>query len=218
MRGRFRNRSEAGKLLAVELMRHEDYDDSLVIGLARGGVPVAFEIAARLHLPLDVLIVRKIGVPGHDELALGAVASGDSRVMNEDVISSLRIAGDAVEAAVRRELEELVRIEALYRNEQPMQPVEGRKVILVDDGVATGASMLAAIAALRKQLARRVVLAVPTMPAAAVVRLEAKADELLAIVTPEEFWGVAEWYDDFAQTNDTEVRGLLEKARRARAA
>lgn len=214
----FRDRREAGRALAAELSKYARQENTLVLGLPRGGVPVAFEVATNLQLPLDVFVVRKLGAPGHEELAMGAVATGGVRVMNEEALSLLRISDEEIEAAAERELEEMKRREKVYRNDRPPLLVEGKTILLVDDGIATGSTMLAAIEALRKQQAAKIVVAVPTMAPSSLPAFKKKTDEVVALITPEEFMAVGQWYDDFSQTSDQEVQDLLEKGRHLRAA
>lgn len=209
MQTRFYNRRDAGRRLAVPLAPYAGGDDLTVLALPRGGVPVAAEIARALGHPMDVLLVRKLGVPGHDELAFGAIASGGVEVRNEEIVKMLGLREDEIEAVVRRESEELARREKLYREGRPSPEVAGRSVIVVDDGVATGASMSAAIELLRKQGAGRVVVAVPVAPAETAARLREEADEVIVLETPEPFGSVGQWYVDFSQTTDQEVRNLL---------
>ncbi len=207
----FRDRSEAGGKLAERLANYGP--DTLVLALPRGGVPVAFEVAKALGAPLDVLVVRKLGAPGHEELAMGAIASGGVRVLNHDVVRSLRVSEHEIAAAVEREENELSRRERLYRGERLYPKVEGRSVILIDDGVATGATMRAAILALRQQNPKRIVAAVPVGAPDTCELLRREADEVVCVATPEPFYGVGRWYTMFPQTSDEEVRELLSRAR-----
>ncbi|HEY7358586.1 MAG TPA: phosphoribosyltransferase [Ktedonobacterales bacterium] len=209
---RFHNRTEAGRLLARRLLPYANRPDVLVLGLPRGGVPVAFEVARALRVPLDTLVVRKLGVPGQEELALGAIASGGSRVLNPEVVQGLDIPQWMIEDITAREQQELARRERRYRGNRPGIDVRGRMVILVDDGLATGATMRAAIAALRQQHPARVIMAVPVAPPPVCRELRAVADEAICLLTPEPFLGVGRWYDDFAPTTDEEVRSLLDRA------
>jgi predicted phosphoribosyltransferase len=206
---RFRDRSEAGRLLAEKLAAYAGRPDVVVLGLPRGGVPVAFEVARVLKTPLDVFLVRKLGVPGHKELAMGAVARGGVRVLNDDVVSTLGIPQTEIDAVAARELTELARRERLYRGGRPPPDVRGRTVIVVDDGLATGATMRAAVAALRLLAPAHIVVAVPT--AAPEIRDEFKqeADEVVCTITPAPFVAVGQWYEDFGQTSDDEVKALL---------
>ena len=209
---RFRNRSEAGHLLAGTLDRYKGQNDLLVLALPRGGVPVAYEVAKALNAPLDVFIVRKLGVPGHEELAMGAIASGGVRALNRSVIEQLNISQSAIDAAATREGEELQRRERLYRGGKPSPDIAGRTVILVDDGLATGATTKAAVAALRQQNPAKIVVAVPLAPADTCDELQRLADEVVCAVTPELFWAVGQWYEDFDQTTDAEVTELIRHA------
>jgi predicted phosphoribosyltransferase len=209
---RFRNRSEAGRLLAGALERYKGRPDVLVLALPRGGVPVAYEVATALNAPLDVFIVRKLGVPGHEELAMGAIASGGIRTLNSSVIQQLNIPQQAIDAMAAREAEELRRRERLYRGDKPSPAISGRTVILVDDGLATGSTMKAAIAALRRQNPAKIVVAVPTAPADSCEELQREADEVICAVTPEPFYAVGLWYENFEQTTDAEVTELIRRA------
>ena len=209
MKTRFQDRTEAGKILAGLLQSYAHRADVRVLALPRGGVPVAFEVAQALHAPLDVFVVRKLGVPGHEELAMGAIASGGVQVLNEDVVAQLGLSTAAIEAVAVRERRELQRRERLYRNQRPAPGVRGCTVILVDDGIATGATMRAAIRALRQLQAGRIVVAAPTMAWSTAQEMRAEADDCVAVMTPTEFYGVGQWYEDFSQTTDEEVRDLL---------
>ena len=209
---RFRDRTEAGKLLGAKLGRYANRTDVLVLALPRGGVPVAFEVARALNAPLDLFLVRKLGVPGHEELAMGAIASGGGRVLNEEVVAHLRISDDLINAVVAEEELELERRERVYRGERPMPAVDGRTVILIDDGVATGSTMRAAVAALRQKSPAHLVVAVPTAAASTAAELRAEVDDFVAVMEPEEFFAVGQWYEAFSQTTDAEVRDLLERA------
>jgi predicted phosphoribosyltransferase len=202
-------------MLGARLQSYGGRDDAIVLGLPRGGVPVAFEIAETLGAPLDVFVVRKLGVPGHEELALGAIASGGVRVVNRRVVEQLSIPLDRVEAIAADEGRELARRERGYRGERPPPDLTGRTVILVDDGLATGATMLAAIRAVRQQRPARVVVAVPVAPQEVCEALRREADDLACLLTPAVFRSVGTWYDDFSQTSDDEVRALLRAATRA---
>ena len=208
----FRNRTEAGQLLARKLRRYADRPNIIVLALPRGGVPVAHEVAKALHAPLDVFLVRKLGVPGQEELAMGAIATGDVRVLNEDVVQALKIPQRVIDSVAAQEALELERRERLYRGDRPSRDVNGRTVILVDDGLATGSSMRAAVAALRQKNPRRVVVAVPVAAAATCREFEAEVDEIVCYQTPEPFYSVGLWYEDFSQTTDEEIRQLLERA------
>jgi putative phosphoribosyl transferase len=206
---RFHNRQEAGRALAESLREFEHAPDTLVLALPRGGVPVAFEIARQLSLPLDVFIVRKLGVPGLDELAMGAIASGGVRVLNDEVVRKLGISDEQIERVSEREQQEIDRRELEYRGDLPPVHAEGKRVILVDDGLATGATMHAAVQALREAHAAEIIVAVPVGSIEAVERLTREADRVLCEAQPMNFEAVGVWYDDFSQTTDEEVRELL---------
>jgi len=208
----FANRSEAGRLLAERLGKYAGRDDVLVLGLPRGGVPVAYEIAKRLNAPLDVFIVRKLGVPGFEELAAGAIASGGVRVLNEEVMRAIPHAEEAIEVVSTRETAELKRREQMYRVGRPAPDVRDRTVILVDDGLATGATMRAAVKALRERGAAKIAVAVPVGPPDTCHEVEQLADETLCLSTPPFFQAVGQYYDDFSQTSDEDVRELLTSA------
>jgi putative phosphoribosyl transferase len=205
----FPNRTEAGRLLAEKLVEYAGRDDMIVLGLPRGGVPVAFEVAQRLGAPLDVFIVRKLGVPGFEELAAGAIASGGVRVLNEDVMRAIPYAEEAIEAVTARETAELERREQIYREGRSPPELRGRVVILVDDGLATGATMRAAVKALRQRGAAKIVVAVPVGPPDTCREIEQEADETICLSTPPFFQAVGQYYEDFSQTSDEDVRELL---------
>jgi putative phosphoribosyl transferase len=209
----FRDRTEAGKYLATKLLRYEDQPDVLVLALPRGGVPVAFEVARALRLPLDIFLVRKLGVPGHEELAMGAISTGGVRVLNEDTVEYLRIPEHIIDAITTEELKELKRRELAYRGNRPEPDVKGKTVILIDDGLATGSTIRAAAQALRQQQPARIVVAVPVSAPEICDEYRIGVDEIICAVTPEPFLGVGMWYLDFSQTTDEEVRDLLERAR-----
>jgi len=209
----FQNRAEAGRLLAAKLESYAGRGGVIVLGLPRGGVPVAYEVAASLKAPLDVFLVRKLGVPGHEELALGAVASGGVCFFNDTVLQSCFIRRRVLDEIIERERKELERREQTYRREPPPS-LRGRTIILVDDGLATGASMRAAVAAARQQQPARIVAAVPVAARETLEQLRQEVDEAVCVQAPADFSAVGEWYEDFAQTTDEEVRELLEKARR----
>jgi predicted phosphoribosyltransferase len=208
----FRDRREAGRLLAAELAGYANRQDVLVLALPRGGVPVAYEVARALNAPLDVFLVRKLGVPGHEELAMGAVATGGVRVLNEDVVRSLGIPKYVIEEIAKQEQRELAWRERLYRDDRLPSDIRGRIVILVDDGLATGATMRAAIEALRQQQPARIVVAVPTASPQTCEELKAEVDDVICAITPEPFYAVGLWYQDFSQTTDEEVRDLLARS------
>jgi putative phosphoribosyl transferase len=209
MKTRFRDRSEAGQKLAAQLQAYANCDNVLVLALPRGGVPVAYEVARALNLPLDICLVRKLGVPGHQELAMGAIASGGVRVFNYDVIRWLSISEEAIEGVATRELRELQRRERAYRGDRPLPDIRDRTVILIDDGLATGATIRAAIAALRSQQPKEIIVAVPVAPSSLCQDLEAEVDRVVCLATPEPFYAIGLWYENFAQTSDDRVRELL---------
>jgi predicted phosphoribosyltransferase len=206
---RFRNRTDAGRQLAEKLVAYADRPDVLVLALPRGGVPVGFEVGRGLGVPLDVFLVRKLGVPGYEELAMGAVATGGVRVLNDEIVRGLGISEHEIDAVVARELQELAHRERLYRGDRPPPDVGGRTVILVDDGLATGATMRAAVQALRQQHPARIVIVVPTASPDTCEALKAEADDVICAMTPEPFYAVGHWYEDFTQTSDDEVQELL---------
>jgi predicted phosphoribosyltransferase len=209
---RFRDRRDAGKQLAEKLKAYTNRPEVLVLALPRGGVPVAFEVAQALHAPLDIFLVRKLGVPGHEELAMGAIASGGVRVLNEEVVHTLGIHEQTIERVAAAEQHTLEERERAYRGERPRPVVRGRTVLLVDDGLATGATMRAAVVALRQQEPKRIVVAVPVAAVDTCEEFRAEVDEIVCAVTPEQFVAVGLWYQDFSQTTDEEVRELLECA------
>lgn len=205
----FANRSEGGRSLAWRLEKYADRDDVVVLAIPRGGVPVAFEVAQALHAPLDVFLLRKLGVPGHPEIAFGAIASGGVRVLDRQTLRGLRISQIDVGVVTAREQEELKRREFVYRGDRPPLSVAGKIVILVDDGIATGASMLAGIRAIRELRPARIIIAVPVAPPEACARLAYEVDEIVCVAMPEHFQAVGRFYDDFSQTGDKEVVDLL---------
>src|SRR2546428_9271138 len=209
----YRDRSEAGKQLAARLAKYADRDDVLVLALPRGGVPVGLEVAKQLHVPLDIFLVRKLGLPGHEELAMGAISTGGVRVVNEEVVDYLQIPVSVIDAIAAIELRELERRERAYRGDHPEPDVQGKTIILVDDGLATGSTMRAAAVALRQQDPARIVVAVPVSAPQTCDEYRMGADEIVCAITPEPFYGVGQWYSDFSQTTDAEVSDLLEKAR-----
>jgi putative phosphoribosyl transferase len=208
----FRDRTEAGRLLAEKLREYANRSDVVVLALPRGGVPVAFEVARALNAPLDVFVVRKLGVPGHEELAMGAIASGGVRELNQDVLRALGISRELVGLVAQREQRELQRREREYRDGRAPVDIRDRTVILVDDGLATGSSMRAAALALKSKQAAQIVVAVPVGAPSTCAEFEPEVDEVLCGVTPEPFWSVGRWYGDFSQTSDEEVRNLLRQA------
>jgi putative phosphoribosyl transferase len=208
----FRDRIEAGRLLAEKLRVYASYPNVIVLALPRGGVPVGYEVAHALGAPLDIFLVRKLGVPGYQELAMGAVASGGVRVLNDDVVHGLRIPGYVIDAVAAWEQQELARRERVYRDDRLEPNVKGRTVILVDDGLATGSTMQAAIQALRHHEPARIVMAVPAAPPDTCQEMRAQADDVVCAITPEPFYSVGLWYKDFSQTTDEEVRELLARS------
>jgi predicted phosphoribosyltransferase len=206
----FRDRHDAGTRLAEKLSGFAGRSDVVVLGLPRGGVPVAYEVAQRLRVPLDVFVVRKLGVPGHQELAMGAIATGGVRVVNSDVVRSLGIPAHTLDEVAAKEQVELARRERLYRGARPRIEVRGRTVVLIDDGLATGSTLKAAVKALKQQAPARLVVAVPVAPPASCAELRADADDVVCLETPEDFMAVGSFYDDFSQTSDEEVQELLE--------
>jgi predicted phosphoribosyltransferase len=212
MEGRFLNRAEGGRRLAQRLSGYRDRDDVVILGLPRGGVPVAYEVARQLGLPLDVFVVRKLGVPGYEELAIGAIASGNVTVLNDDVMRALPNSEAILQTVLAQEKIELGRREARYRQDRPVRDLHGRVVILVDDGLATGATMRAASAALREKGVARIVVAVPVGAPETCRAIEAEVDEVICVSEPPYFHGVGQFYEDFSQTTDEEVRELLAKA------
>jgi predicted phosphoribosyltransferase len=214
MKTQFFNRTEAGQILAENLSNYANREDVVVLALPRGGVPVAAEVAKGLNLPLDVFVVRKLGLPGHPELAMGAIASGGVRVFNGEVVNALRIPDEVIDAVSGQELIELQRREKAYRAGLPPVDVEGKIVIVVNDGVATGSTMLAAVSALRQLNAAHIVVAAPVIAGSSYREIQRKANEVAAVMIPERFYAVGEWYEDFSQTSDEEVRDLLAQAAR----
>jgi putative phosphoribosyl transferase len=209
MKTQFRDRTEAGQALATRLTSFANRTDVLVLALPRGGVPVAAEVAKQLNAPLDVFVVRKLGLPEHPELAMGAIATGGVRVINRDVVDGLEIPKLVIDAVAAQEQEELARREQAYRDDLPTPNVRGKTIILVDDGIATGSTMLAAVAALRQLKVGRIVVAAPVIARSTFYQIHNAADEVAAVIAPEEFYGVGAWYEDFSQTTDEEVRELL---------
>jgi putative phosphoribosyl transferase len=209
----FRDRSEAGQALARQLSAYKNQSDVLVLALPRGGVPVAYEVARALEAPLDIFLVRKLGVPGHEELAMGAIASGGLRVMNDEIVAMHRLSEREIDPVVARETAEIARRERRYRGDHPPEPIQGSIAILIDDGLATGATMRAAVRALRRQQPAKIVVAVPVAAASTCADLREEADEVVCALTPEPFHAVGLWYQDFTQTTDDEVRTLLDRLR-----
>jgi predicted phosphoribosyltransferase len=209
---RFTDLRDAGRVLARKLSAYTGHTDVIVLALPRGGVPVGYEVALALHAPLDIFLVRKLGLPGREELAMGAIASGGIRVLNNDIIRVLNIPEEVVNIVARNELEELQRRERNYRGESPAPEVRDRKVILVDDGLATGASMRAAVVGVRAQHPARIIIAVPVAAPETCDAFQFEVDEMVCGMTPEPFYGLSRWYEDFSQTTDEEVRMFLEQA------
>lgn len=212
----FNDRVEAGQKLARELAPYAGRDDTVVLALPRGGVPVAFEVAQSLGAPLDLFLVRKLGVPGNEELAMGAIASGGTQILNRDVIDELRIPERAIQEAAARERGELARRERLYRGDRPAPQLRGKTVLLIDDGLATGSSMYAAVTALRQQQPARIVIGVPAAASATCALFRGVVDDIVCAATPEPFYSVGACYRDFSQTTDQQVRSLLQKSWKTR--
>jgi putative phosphoribosyl transferase len=208
---RFRNRTEAGEQLARRLTQYANRPDVVVLGLPRGGVPVAFEVAKALNAPLEICLVRKLGVPGHKELAMGAIASGGVRVLNYDVLAWLRISGTTIDEVAAKELRELQRRDRAYRGNRSQPNLRNQIVILVDDGIATGATIRATIAVLKPQYPQRLIVAVPVAPQDICNKLRSEVDEVVCLMTPDPFYAIGLWYENFAQTTDEEVHELLAK-------
>jgi predicted phosphoribosyltransferase len=208
----FRDRSDAGRQLAQRL-EELDLDDPVIEGMARGGIPVGFEIAAKLGSPLDVIVVRKLGHPAQPELGMGALAEGGVRVVNEELVARLEVSDELIDRVATAEEAELERRLAVYRGRRPPVEISNRTVVLVDDGLATGFTALAALRSLRERGARRCVLAVPVAPPGAVAKLENEADQIVCLAVTERFFGISEWYSDFRQVSDEEVVALLEESR-----
>lgn len=208
----FRDRREAGRALAAKLLKYADKSNVAVLGLPRGGVPVAFEIARALRAPLDVFVVRKMGIPGDEELAMGATASGKVRVINQVIVNAFAIPSSVIEKVAAREEQEVERQERQYREKRKSITIEGKTVILVDDGLATGSTMRAALSALRGRNPARLIVAVPVAAAATCAEFRDEVDEIVCAETPEPFYAVSQWYEEFSQTSDDEVRDLLSRA------
>jgi putative phosphoribosyl transferase len=206
---KFVDRREAGQILTTKLKAFAKRTDVIVLGLPRGGIPVAFEVAKALYLPLDVCLVRKLGVPGHQELAMGAIASDGVRVLNYDIVSSLGISSNKIDEVAAKELRELQRRDRVYRGNRPSPNLKDRTIILVDDGIATGASMRAAINVLREEQPKSIIVATPIAPSSTCKELRTEVDDVVCLIMPEPFYSVGLWYDYFPQTTDEEVRQLL---------
>ena len=209
---RFQDRAQAGQLLARLLAQYADRSDVLVLALPRGGVPVAFEVAQALHAPLDVMLVRKLGLPGQEELAMGAIASGGVRVLNDEVVDELGLSPAVIDRVAAREQAELDRRERLYRGDRPAPALRDQTVILVDDGLATGTTMRAAIAAVRAQGPAHLVVAVPVAASESLAAIRPQVDALVCVIAPEALYAIGLWYHDFSQTSDAEVCALLKRA------
>ena len=209
---RFVNRTEAGEILAEALSGYAGKSGILVLALPRGGVPIAYEVAKALSAPLDLWLVRKLGVPGQEELAMGAIAGKNTLVLNDDIIAALNISQPTIDSIIAREQAELERRNQHYRHGKPPPDVEGNTILIIDDGLATGATMRAAIASLRQAAAARVIAAVPVGAMSTCRKIGQEADELVCLHTPEPFYGVGQWYSDFSQTSDEEVLALLARA------
>ncbi len=214
MKKLFHDRIEAGRLLAAILDRYAGCADLLVLALPRGGVPVGFEVAKSLNAPLDIFVVRKLGLPGDEELAMGAIASGNVRVLNDEVVRSFGVSSRVVDAVAEKESIELRRRERLYRGDNPEPDATGKTILLVDDGIATGSTMRAAVAALRQQGPSRIIVAVPVAPPATCKELQTEADEVVTVIAPENFYAVGQWYEIFDQTTDGQVTELYERSKR----
>lgn len=209
----FKDRSEAGRRLAAALARYANRPDVIVLALPRGGVPVAFPVAEALHAPLDILIVRKLGLPGHEELAMGAIATGGVQLLNPEIARQFGVTREQLQAAISRERAELERRERAYRGDLPWPDLRGKTVILVDDGLATGASMRAAVLAVKQQQPASLVVAVPVASVETCDMLRDEVDDVICLETPQPFYAVGLWYQEFGQTSDEEVRALMRRAR-----
>jgi putative phosphoribosyl transferase len=210
----FRDRIQAGRRLSKKLAFYADSSDVIILALPRGGVPVGYEVAKALHAPLDVFVVRKLGAPGQEELAMGAIATGGVRVINEEVVRLLHIQQGAIDSVAAKETQELLRRNRLYRGTRPPPDVKDRTIILVDDGLATGSTMRAAVAALRQQEPKRIVVAVPVAAGQTCHELSAEVDELICCFEPDPFYSVGFWYEDFSQASDDSIRELIDRAAR----
>ena len=208
----FPDRSTAGRMLGARLVQFANEQPLLVLALPRGGVPVAFEVATALHAPLDVFLVRKLGFPGQEELAIGAIATGGARLLNAAIIRSLHLPPEQVEEITQQETKELERRQLLYRGDRAALNIDGHTVILVDDGIATGSSMRVAVTALRQKNPRKLIVAIPVAPASVYRQLQREADKVVCLSTPPDFYAVGEWYRDFSQVSDATVRDLLDRA------
>jgi predicted phosphoribosyltransferase len=212
---KFVNRTDAGQRLAEKLTSYKNRADVLALGIPRGGVPVALEVAKRLFAPLDVFLLRKLGVPGHEELAFGAIASGGVRLLDQEVTGALHIPDEVIESVTTAEMKELKRRERIYRGERPALNVRGKTVIVVDDGIATGSSIRAGIQALRQLQPARIVVAAPVAPIRTCNQLRSEADEVVCVLMPQSFYAIGQFYEDFSQVSDEEVLALLDQANQA---
>jgi putative phosphoribosyl transferase len=212
----FENREEAGRILGTKLLAYSGRRDVIVLGLPRGGMPVAFEVARVLKVPLDVLVVRKLGTPWQHELAMGAIAPGDVQILDLSIVKQLCVAEDVTEEVTAKEREELQRQERLYRGDRPVLSVAAETFMLVDDGIATGACILAAITSVRRQAAAQVIVAVPVVPASGCSAVRMEADEVISVAEPEMFFAVSQWYEDFSQVSDDHVCTLLDRSMRSK--
>lgn len=210
---KFINREQAGRILAKSLKKYANQPNVIVLALPRGGVPVAYEIARALSIPLDVFIVRKLGVPEHEEFAMGAIASGGTVLVNESIIKQLRLQQSSIDSVIQSEQDELVRREQVYRRNRPFPDLLGKTIILVDDGIATGATMQVAISALRKHKPANIIVAVPVAAYETCQSMSQLVDQLICPLQPINFFAVGLWYEDFSQTTDEEVIDLLERSR-----
>lgn len=208
----FEDRRAAGRALAEQFAQSSDLDNAIALALPRGGVPVAFEVAKKLQLPLDIMLVRKLGVPGHEEFAMGAITTGGIEFLDHQLIQELHLSAESIADARATQMQELRRRELAYRGKQPLPRLGGRNVFLIDDGLATGASMRVAIAAVRKQAARKIILAVPVAPKDTLEKLAPLVEEIICLLMPHPFFAVGQWYENFNQTSDEEVHQLLSSA------
>ncbi|WP_019499375.1 phosphoribosyltransferase [Pseudanabaena sp. PCC 6802] len=214
MTTRFRDRTEAGRLLAPHLAMYANRPDAIVLALPRGGVPVAFEVAKALHVPLDICLVRKLGIPGHQELAMGAIAMHGIQVLNHSIIKKLGVDRATIERVTASEKQELARRDRLYRGDRPFPDLHGQTVILIDDGIATGATIRAAIQAIQASHPHQIVVATPVAPASTCKELNEVCDRVVCLMQPEPLYSISNWYDDFSQTTDAEVKYLLAQSTR----
>ncbi len=208
----FHNRHEAGRILGAKLIKYTNCSDGLILALPRGGVPVAFEISQKLNLPLDICLVRKLGVPGRQELAMGAIALGEVKIINREIVNWLQISPQIIEQVVAKEKQELERRDRSYRGQRPFPVIKNKTIILVDDGIATGSTIKAAIAALKQQKPRKIIVAVPVAPPIVCQELATEVDQMVCLSMPNSLHSISLWYEDFSQTTDSEVRFLLAQA------